>query len=118
MNKNFTPVFRGAFVAVLSTALLAPLAHAQGQGGMDMKGMMKENNEQMSTMQATGNPDVDFAMMMRMHHMGALPMAEHELKNGKDPKMRDMAKKIMASQKKEIAQFEQFLSKHGHPVKK
>lgn len=46
---------------------------------------------------------------MRQHHMSGVRMAEYELKNGKDQKMRDMAQKIMDAQKKEIAEFDQWL---------
>ena len=84
--------------------------------GMDMKGMMKDNNDKMSTMQMTGNADVDFAMMMRNHHQGAIDMAQAELKDGKAPEMRKMAQNIIAAQKKEIAQLDKFLAKNGHPT--
>lgn len=120
-------------LAVLSVALLQPLAFAQMQikpgseampagktgassmqgGAMDMKGMMKDNNDKMSSMKMTGNTDVDFAMMMRIHHLGAIDMAQAELRDGKDPQMKKMAKAIIAAQKKEIAQFDKFLAKNG-----
>ena len=84
----------------------------------DMKGMMKDNNNnnKMSSMQMTGNADVDFAMMMRIHHLGAIDMAQAELKNGKAPEMRKLAQNIIAAQKKEITQLDKFLAKNGHPV--
>ncbi len=130
-------------LAVLSVALLQPLAFAQMQmkpgsesmpggktatssmpggsmdmKGMDMKGMMKDNNEKMSSMKMTGNTDVDFAMMMRIHHLGAIDMAEAELRNGKDLQMKKMAKSIIAAQKKEIATFDRFLAKQSQPAEK
>ena len=130
-------------LAVLSVVLLQPLAFAQMQmkpgseampggktgtssmqggamdmKGMDMKGMMKDNNDKMSAMKMTGNADVDFAMMMRNHHQGAIDMAEAELRDGKDPQMKKMAKSIIAAQKKEIATFDKFLAKQGQPVEK
>ncbi len=86
--------------------------------GMDMKGMMKDNNEKMSSMKMTGNTDVDFAMMMRIHHLGAIDMAEAELRNGKDLQMKKMAKSIIAAQKKEIATFDRFLAKQSQPAEK
>ncbi|NMM05383.1 MAG: DUF305 domain-containing protein [Polaromonas sp.] len=86
--------------------------------GMDMKAMMKNNNDKMSSMQMMGNTDIDFAMMMRVHHQGAIEMAEAELLDGKDAQMRKMAKDIIAAQKKEIAQLDKFLAKSGHPVDK
>ena len=85
---------------------------------MDMQAMMKGNNDQMSGMKMTGNVDVDFAMMMRIHHQGAIDMAQVELRDGKAPEMRKMAKDIIAAQKKEIAQLDRFLAKSGHPVDK
>ena len=45
-------------------------------------------------MPMSGDPDVDFAMMMRIHHQGAIDMANAELSNGKDPQMKKMAKAI------------------------
>ena len=63
--------------------------------GMDMKGMMKDHNDKMSSMKMTSNADVDFAMMMRVHHQGAIDVAEAELRDGKDPQMKKMAKGII-----------------------
>ena len=90
----------------------------KGMKNMDMQAMMKGNNDQMSGMKMTGNVDVDFAMMMRIHHQGAIDMAQVELRDGKAPEMRKMAKDIIAAQKKEIAQLDRFLAKSGHPVDK
>lgn len=101
-----------------AAASKAPSASTSGVGAMDMMSVMKEGNQQMMAMSMTGKPDVDFAMMMRVHHLSALKMAEIELRDGKDAKMRDTAKKIIASQKKEIAEFETFLAKNGHDVSK
>ena len=81
--------------------------------GMDMKPMMTEMQNKMSSMKSSGNMDVDFAMMMRVHHESAITMAEAELQNGKDPQMRAMAKDIIRAQKKEIAAFDKFLAKRG-----
>ena len=87
-------------------------------GGMDMKTMMKDMSGKMTSMPMSGDPDVDFAMMMRIHHQGAIDMANAELSGGKDAQMKKMAKAIIAAQKKEIAQFDAYLSKQGHPADK
>ena len=116
----------GAALLALAQLALPMASHAQTSakmsaapmGGMDMKAMMKDNNDKMSSMEMTGKPDMDFAMMMRMHHQGALQMAEAELRDGKDPHMKSMAKSIIASQKKEIAQFDRFLASHGQKMDK
>jgi uncharacterized protein (DUF305 family) len=81
--------------------------------GMDMKSMMKSNDDKMAAMKMTGNADVDFAMMMRIHHQGAIDMAQAELRDGEDPQMRKLAASIIAAQKKEIAQLDKFLAKNG-----
>ena len=86
----------------------------KGKGhGMDMKSMMTSMNETMGQMKSSGNIDIDFARMMRMHHQAAVTMAEAELKSGKDPQMRVMAKDIIYAQKKEIAVLDKFLAKRG-----
>lgn len=121
-------------VAALTLALFQPVAWSQspaqpasgaGMGnksmdmkGMDMKSMMKNNDDKMASMKMTGNADVDFAMMMRVHHQGAIDMAEAELRDGKDAQMRKLATNIIAAQKKEIAQLDKFLVKNGQPAPK
>ena len=97
-------------------AASAPMA--MPSGGMDMKAMMKDMSGKMTSMPMSGDPDVDFAMMMRIHHQGAIDMANAELSNGKDPQMKKMAKAIVSAQKKEIAQFDAYLAKHGHTAGK
>lgn len=92
-----------------------PMMGKETMKGMDMKPMMMDMQNKMMTMKSSGNIDVDFAMMMRVHHQSAVTMAEAELQNGKDPEMRAMAKDIIAAQKKEIATFDKFLAKRGEP---
>ena len=90
-----------------------PKAGMDMKQGMDMKPMMTDMQDKMMAMKSTGNVDVDFAAMMRVHHQSAITMAEAELQNGKDPQMRAMAKDIIRAQKKEIAAFDKFLAKRG-----
>jgi len=133
-KSKFTPAVLTA--AALTLALFQPVAWSQspaqptsgagmGMGnksmdmkGMDMKSMMKNNDDKMASMKMTGNADVDFAMMMRVHHQGAIDMAEAELRDGKDAQMRKLATNIIAAQKKEIAQLDKFLVKNGQPAPK
>lgn len=95
-----------------------PGAASHAMGGKDMMAAMNDSHEHMMSMPMTGKPDIDFAMMMRMHHLSGVRMAEIELRDGKDPKTRGMARKIISSQMKEVREFESFLAKHGHPVEK
>ena len=74
---------------------------------------MESMSQTMRSMQMTGDTDHDFAMMLRAHHQGAVDMAQVELANGKDPTIRSMAKKVVADQKKEIADIDKWLAKQG-----
>ena len=115
-----------AFTSVVhaqTTAPAAPAAMMPGMPGMpkaDMaKGMMGSDGmkqsmmmgmDGMQKMQMTGDTDKDFAMMMKMHHQQAVDMAQIELKDGKSPAMKKMAKQIISAQKKEIAIFDKWLA--------
>ena len=92
-----------------------PKAGMDMKQGMGMKPMMTDMQDKMMAMKSTGNVDVDFAAMMRVHHQSAITMAEAELQNGKDPQMRAMAKDIIRAQKKEIAAFDKFLAGRDDP---
>lgn len=85
--------------------------HKGASGASDMKGSMMVGMEEMQNMPMTGDTDKDFAMMMKIHHQQAVNMAELQLKTGKSPEMKSMAKQIIAAQKKEIAQFDKWLAR-------
>ncbi|MDM4771390.1 DUF305 domain-containing protein [Solimonas sp. SE-A11] len=81
-----------------------------GKGMKDMGGM-----KHMEGMSMTGDADYDFAANMRKHHQMAVEMSEAELKKGKNPEMLEMAKNIIAAQKKEIAELDRWLAAHKGP---
>ena len=85
---------------------------AGSNDSMQMHKSMMDGMKSMESMPMTGDHDHDFAMMMKKHHQTGLEMAQMEMKNGKDEKMKAMAKKIISSQQKEIKEFEQWLSTH------
>ncbi len=78
-----------------------------------MMQLMQENMDQMKAIKSTGNPDNDFAALMKVHHMGALEMAQVEVAKGSDPQIKEMAQKMIADQQKEIAELNTFLSGHN-----
>ena len=84
--------------------------HQGATGSGDMKQSMMSGMDSMKGMQMSGDTDKDFAMMMKVHHQGAVDMAQMELAHGKSPAMKAMATKIIAAQKKEIAQFDRWLA--------
>ena len=67
----------------------------------------------MKQMQMTMDPDHDFAMMMKMHHMGAIDMAGSELWNGNDQTIKEMAQMMKDAQQMEIAELDSFLNVHA-----
>lgn len=90
---------------------MKPGTSGKAEGG-DMKGSMMGMMKNMESMKTTGDTDHDFAMMMKMHHQGAIDMAQIELKSGKDASLKAMATKIIEAQQKEIGQLDQWLAKH------
>ena len=87
-------------------------ADAKMGGGSSIMESMKKGMTDMQAMPMSGDVDKDFAMMMRMHHQQALEMGAMELKDGKDAKMKQMARKIIDAQRKEIKEFDAWLAKH------
>ncbi len=73
---------------------------------------MHAMSDSMDMMMMTGDPDYDFAMMMKMHHMGAIDMASYELTNGNDSTIRIVAQAMMDSQMMEIGRLDSFIMAH------
>lgn len=71
--------------------------------------IMEKMDKDMSAMPSQHDADRDFAAMMKMHHQGAVEMAEIEIRRGTDATMKSMAQKILAAQKAEIGRFNALL---------
>lgn len=64
----------------------------------------------MGKMQMSGNMDKDFAMMMVSHHESAIKMSKDELSHGMDTNLKQIAKKGIEDQSKEISEFKSWMS--------
>lgn len=104
-----------AFAAGPVLAQHEPQSAAGGASGPAMqmhKDMMKGAKESMG-MKPSGDIDKDFVTMMRHHHQTGVQMAEHEIRNGKDEKAKELARKILEGQKQEIKEFDSWLQSRG-----
>lgn len=114
MKITSTNFLKPLLTTVLFTSFLV-IANAdeksEMKGSESMMHSMQDGMKKMESMKISGDIDKDFAMMMKMHHQQALDMAQIEIAQGKSPEMKVMAKKIVSAQKKEIAEFEAWLSK-------
>ena len=79
-----------------------------------MTELMDRNMQQMMDAPSLGNNDLDFAAQMRIHHQGAVAMAQLELAQGRDAQLRSLAEQMIRSQQAEIAQFDRYLSGRKH----
>lgn len=59
------------------------------------------------------DPDVAFMQGMLAHHRGAVEMSEVALQHAKDAQARDLATRVIAAQKEEIAEMEAWLKARG-----
>ncbi len=80
--------------------------------GHSMMALMQKQMNQMKAMASTGNPDNDYAAMMKQHHLGAIEMIQLELSQGTNAELKAMAQQMKDEQQKEIAEFNSFLSGH------
>ena len=71
---------------------------------------MEDMKANMSNMKMSGNTDKDFATMMISHHESAVKMSKDEVSHGMNAKLKEMAKKGIADQTKEIGEFKSWLA--------
>ncbi len=97
-------------------------AKMDGTGKMDMNDeMMKAMMSSMDKMKAikmNGDFDAEYALMMIVHHQGAIDMANIELKSGSDNTMKAMAQSIITAQTGEIEKFKTILASHKENIAK
>jgi uncharacterized protein (DUF305 family) len=85
------------------------MSMGHGSGGMNMPGMMSD--DQMGDLDDAAGATFDemFLTMMIDHHEGAIEMAETVKADGKDPEVADLADAIIKAQAAEIATMKGWL---------
>lgn len=64
----------------------------------------------------SGDVDRDFVGMMVPHHQGAVDMAKAELKYGRDERLRQIARNIVANQQRQITEMRGAIGDDGAPA--
>ena len=79
----------------------------------DMPGMQPDAD--VAAARTTTGPAADaaFLTMMSAHHRGGLHMAEFAAKNAKDPRVRDLARRIVEQQSSELSDLQRAASRLG-----
>lgn len=83
-----------------------------GDADRTMADGMERMRGQMAAAPMSGNPDRDFVSMMMPHHDGAIDMAKVELRYGRDPALRRLARGIITAQAREIRQMQAWIAIH------
>lgn len=111
------------FAAVLSALATAPMSaqtpQATGKSAQhktmasdDYQKAMQEMHKAMMSVN-DADPDRAFALKMIEHHKGAIAMSEVVLKHGNDAEAKKMAQTAIDEQKKDIADLQSWLDRHG-----
>ena len=74
------------------------------------KAAMDIMHSAMSSMEYSGEADIDFARGMIPHHQAAIDMARIVLEHGKDAEIRKLAEEVIGAQEREIKQLETWLA--------
>jgi uncharacterized protein (DUF305 family) len=84
----------------------------EGMEGMDMNGMGMVSEEDMGRLEAASGAEFDrlFLTSMREHHLGAIAMAEEELRTGQSPEAKELAQQIIDTQRQEIEEIDGLLA--------
>jgi uncharacterized protein (DUF305 family) len=79
---------------------------------MPFTAAMNKMMQDMHSMKMTEDPDHDYAMMMKSHHMGAIEMSNIELSRGANAELKQVAQKIIDDSQKDIQDLDSFLNTH------
>lgn len=71
----------------------------------------------MENMDMTGDPDMDFAMMMKMHHQGSIDLGTAEIHHGHHAEAKHLAEMAIKGDKESQGRLQSFLKGHPTPEK-
>lgn len=109
-TKSDTSTSQSSNAATDTPAKKDTMANMQTSNGL--MGSMNSMMDKMHSMNMTGDFDTDWANMMIEHHQGAIDMAQVEISQGKDEKMKNKAQEIIDKQKKEQQELRDIVSSY------
>ena len=71
----------------------------------------------MEEMMMTSDPDMDFAMMMKMHHQGSIDLGTAQIQYGKHAEAKQLAEMAIEGDKGSQGRLQAFLDQHPTPEK-
>jgi uncharacterized protein (DUF305 family) len=83
--------------------------HALSESAQAYMDAMQTMMDDMDSMEMTGDPERDFALMMIPHHQSAIDMAEAFLQHSDNPELTNLANEIIAAQQEEIEFLQNWL---------
>lgn len=98
-----------ALVIALGTSAQAN-ANISGMNVPHVAATKQTSHTNMHAMFLTGDVDFDYAANMRIHQKLALEMTQAQLKNGKSPRLRALATRMIEQQKNEIAVLDRWMA--------
>jgi uncharacterized protein (DUF305 family) len=121
MSRIFSSLSAALLALAVSGAAIAQTDHS-GHATTDQaaelatdavaayKAAMDIMHSAMSSMEYSGEADIDFARGMIPHHQAAIDMARIVLEHGKDAEIRKLAEEVIEAQEREIKQLETWLA--------
>jgi uncharacterized protein (DUF305 family) len=74
-----------------------------------MRDLINKVPGNIAAIRLTGDVDKDFVLLMQAYQQTGVNVARIEAQGGKDPKMKELAARIIAAEERELAQFKDFL---------
>jgi Ca2+-binding EF-hand superfamily protein len=87
------------------------MEHTLSESAQAYMDAMQTMMDGMTSMEMTGDPARDFALMMIPHHQSAIDMAEAFLQHSDDPELTRLANEIVSAQQEEIEFLQNWLGK-------
>ena len=75
----------------------------------EMRDLIGKVQQNVAKIKLTGDVDRDFVLLMQAYQQTGVNVARIEAQGGKDPKMRELAARIVGAQERDVAQFREWL---------